>query len=148
MNNPTYPSPRHTPLQTLNRIIWVENQSPNLNTLSCFLILIFLVHKRTMRYSPRSTIRLRIEALDEDNLLRSLRVQVIPFVSWSWPDCISLALTIRVDEFDRNEFIVLYSVRGSNTKRIFEDGLDRTPDIDNLVTTFEKRIGFFGKMVF
>lgn len=60
---------------------------------------------------------------------------------------VGLSFAIRVDKLDRNKVFVINRIGSCDTKRIFKNGFDRSPNIDDLETTFEKFLGFFGKMM-
>ena len=52
------------------RIILVKHQTPHLNAFPALLILRPRNMNRGMRHTPRPTIKLRVKALDKDDLLR------------------------------------------------------------------------------
>ncbi len=53
-----------------------------------------------------------------------------------------LASAVGIDEFDGHELIVEDGVRGSDAEGVFENGLDRPPDVDDLESAFEQRVDF------
>lgn len=64
-----------------------------------------------------------------------------------WSDSISLSYSMRVYELDRYKVAVRHWSSICNSEWIFEDGLDGTPDVDNLRAALEELIGFFGKVI-
>jgi hypothetical protein len=102
---------------------------------------------------PGTTIGLRIKALDQGNLSRCLLEQVMPLVSAIsttlslWPNTKGLTLTVGIDEFDRNKLIFIDGVCSNSAQGIFENGLDWTPDIDDLDAALEERLGLLRKMM-
>ena len=79
-------------------VVWMEDQRPNLDTFPRIFILILLIHKCTMRHSPRPTIDLTIETLDQGNLFWTLLMQIVPLMRLVWPHRACLSHTVRIDQ--------------------------------------------------
>jgi hypothetical protein len=60
---------------------------------------------------------------------------------------IRLALTIRIDQLNRHQVLIRHRIRFRDSKRVFQDRLDRTPGIDDLVAAIEKLSGFGRQMM-
>ena len=65
-------------IRSLQRFIFVEDQRPDLDTLAILLVLCPRDGKSRMRNTSGPTIELRIEALDQDHLLRREPGLVVP----------------------------------------------------------------------
>ena len=61
-------------------------------------------------------------------------------------DRTSLPYTIRINQLHGQKVIIWHRGSICDTERIFADGLDGTPNVDNLKTAFEKALGFVGKV--
>jgi hypothetical protein len=68
-------------------------------------------------------------------------------MSWVIGDCTRLTLTIRIDQTDSHQVLVLHSVRFCDRQRISLHGLDRPPDVDDLHTALQELVRLFWKMV-
>jgi hypothetical protein len=68
-------------------------------------------------------------------------------MSWVIGDCTRLTLTIRVDQADSYQVLVLHSARFRDRQRISLHGLDRPPDVDDLHTALQELVRLFWKMV-
>ena len=55
--------------------------------------------------------------------------------------------TIRIDQLHRQQVVVGNGRRVHDAERVFADGLDGTPDVDDLVAAFEEAVGVGGEMV-
>lgn len=128
-------------------IVWMEHQRPNLNAFPRLSVLSSRIHKSRMRHPPSPSVRLRIETLDQCDLIRSLAIQKVPLMLLIRPNRESLPHSIRVYELDRHQVAIRYCPGVCNTEWIFEDGLDGAPDVDNLIAALKELIGFFGKVV-
>jgi hypothetical protein len=62
-------------------------------------------------------------------------------------DGISLAPPIWVDQLCNNQAVIIDAIRLSYSQRISSDGLDGTPDIDDLYASLKQLICIFGKMM-
>lgn len=118
-------------------IVRMKHQRPDLDTLPRLLCLRCRVHKGRMRHPPCSAIRLRIKTFDQGYLIRPLPVQKVPLVLLVRQDRECLPDSIRVDELHGHKIAVGDGICVSNAERIFEDGFDGPPDIDDLEATFE-----------
>lgn len=125
----------------------MEHQRPNLNAFPRLPILSSRIHKSWMRHSPSPSIRLRIETFDQCDLIRSLAIQKVPLMLLIRPNSKSLSHSIRVYELHRHQVAVRHWPGVCDTERVFEDGLDWAPDVDNLRAALKELIGFFGKVV-
>ena len=124
----------------LIRIIGMKHQRPNLDTFPSFLPLIFFIDKRAMRHPSRPPISLTIKTLNQHDLTRCLPKQIMPLVApgplLTGPHSIRLACPVRINQFDRHEFVIRDGMGGRDTERVFEDRLDGPPDVDDLKTSF------------
>lgn len=107
----------------------------------------FGIHKRTMRNTSRSSISLTIKTLDQKHLLRCLLIQIVPFMARSMTHWVSFSFAVGINKFDWNKIFFINWVGSRNTKGIFKDCLDGSPNIDDLETSFEESLSFFRKMV-
>ena len=57
-------------------------------------------------------------------------------------DCVGLALAGRVDELNSDEIRVWDRMSVSNSQRVFQDRLDGSPDVDDLIASLEQFVGF------
>lgn len=70
-------------------------------------------------------------------------MQIVPLMSTissiflRRPDCKRLAHAVGVDKLDRYELIIPHGTGGNYAQWVSEDGLDGSPDIDYLETSFE-----------
>lgn len=141
INRNTHRAPKHEwSHPSLGTLIFVEDQSPDLNTLPRLLVLGRWVDKRCMRHSPRTTIELRVVALDEHNLLRRLPVQVEPPMAFVGPNGERGTFSVWVDEGNGHEIRLGNRVRVCNRQRILEHALDGAPDVDDLMASAQQRI--------
>lgn len=116
----------------------MENQCSHFNTLSSRFILRFRVNKGSVRYTTSSSINLRIKALDKSHQVRSLAIAVIPLDIRIRLDAICLTLTVRVNESDRYKVAIWDGVCICHSQWVLQDGLDWTPDVDDLVSALKK----------
>ena len=63
------------------------------------------------------------------------------------PDGKSLPDAIRIDQLHRQEVFIRHGRSVRDTKRVFADGLDGTPDVDDLVAAFEEAVRVGGEVV-
>ena len=125
----------------------MKNQCSNLNTLSRTLPLRPRIYKGAMWRPPRPSIHLRIKTLDQHKLTWRLLFEVEPAMSRIWQHRESLPNTIRINQLHWQE--VLFGHGGSvrDAERVFANGLDGAPEIDDLVATFEEARGLIWEVV-
>lgn len=99
-----------------------------------------------MRHPSRPPIRLGVKTLDQSHQLRRLPIPEEPLDPWIRLDRVRLSLTIRIDQLHRHEVAVWHGVRVRHGEGIFQDGLDRTPDVDDLVSALQKLWRFVWEM--
>lgn len=68
-------------------------------------------------------------------------------MTWNIANRKGLSFTIRVNQLDWNKIFVVDRIGRCNTKRIFKNCLDWSPDVDDLKPTLEKSLGFVRKMM-
>ena len=134
-------------ISILLNIIRVENQGSHLDTLSGTLGLGLCVYKRAVRYSPGPPILLRIKTLNKQRLLGCLLPQVEPAMIRIWPNRTSLPNTIRVDQRHGQKVVIWHRRSIGDSEWVFANCLDGTPNVDDLITAFEKALGFVGEVV-
>ena len=125
----------------------MEDQRSDFDTLPSTLILRPLIHKRAMRRPPSPPIQFGVKTLDQQHLPRRLLSQIIPAMTRIWPDRKSLADTIRVNQLHSQEVVVRHGSGIRDPEWVFADGLDGTPDVDDLIATFEEALSVGGKVV-
>lgn len=125
----------------------MKNQRANLNTLPPRLTLRLRIHKRRMRHTPSPPIRLRIKTFNQRHQIRSLSIAIIPLDIRIRLHTISLTRPVRVNESDGNQIAVRDGMCVSNGQGIFENCLDRSPDVDDLVSPFQEFGCLVRKMV-
>lgn len=125
----------------------MENQCPDFNTLPWRLIHSIWVNKRRVRNSAGPTIRLGVKALDQGDQIWRLAVAIVPFNIRVGLNCVCLALAIRVDQLDTDEVAIRKRMSISDGQWVFQNRLDRPPNIDDLVPSFEELRGVLWKMV-
>lgn len=95
-----------------------------------------------MRGQPRSPVLLRIETLDQNDLLRSLLAKVIPLMLRVVLDgvCPALALRVGKDKLDGDEIVrgVEGAPVGDGEGFVMDGVADRTPDIDEAYAAGEE----------
>jgi hypothetical protein len=126
----------------------MKHQSPNLNTLPRRKPYLGLgIHKRGMRHPPRTTIRLRIKALDQRDQIGGLAVAIIPSVLRVGSHGTRLPRAVGVDQRHGDEVRVGDGVGVCDREGVLVDRLDGSPDVDDLVATLEQGFGFVGQVV-
>lgn len=125
----------------------MENQSADLNTLSCGMPLRIRVHERSMGYTPGAAILLGIEALDESHHVRCLAISKIPLVSRIGLDRVRLALAIRIYQLGANKIAIGDGMSVCDGQGTLIDRLNGTPDVDYLVSAIQKLVSFVRKVV-
>jgi len=105
------------------------------------------IGKRSMRNPPRATIINRIVALDKKGLVRSLCVLEVPPMAWIRLDGVRLAFAVGIDQRGGDEVAVRHGVGVCESERISEDGLDGTPDVDDLKTLAQKLVCLIREVV-
>lgn len=66
-------------------------------------------------------------------------MQIMPLMRFTRSNRARLSLSIRVYKFNRYQIRVLDGIGRSDAQGVFENGLDGSPDVDDLITTFEER---------
>ncbi len=125
----------------------MENQRSNLDTLPRTLILSPFIHKRAMRHPPSPAIQLRIKALNQQNLPWRLLSEIEPAMAWVRTDRKRLPDTIRIDKLHRQKVSFGHGRGVRDAERIFADGFDGPPNVDDLVAAFEEAVGVGGEVV-
>ena len=125
----------------------MENQRSDLDTLSRTLSLSLLIHKRAMRYPPSPPVELRIKTFDQQNLPRRLLPKVKPAMLRVGTNGKGLSNTVRINQLHWQEVLVGHRISVRHSERIFADGFDGAPDVDDLVAAFEETLGFGGEVV-
>lgn len=125
----------------------MENQCSHFNTLSSRFILRFWVNKGSVRHTTGSSINLRIKAFNKSHQIRSLAIAVIPLNIRIWLDAICLTLAVRVNESDRYKVTIRDGVCICHGQWVLQDGLDWTPDVDDLVSALKELGCLIGEMV-
>ena len=125
----------------------MEDQGSNLDTFPRTLSLSPLIHKRTVRHPPSPPIQLRIKTLDQENLRRRLLPKIEPAMMQVRTDGKSFPDPIRVDQLHGQKVLVGHGRSVRHAERIFADGFDGTPDVDDLVAAFEEALGVGGQVV-
>ena len=125
----------------------MKNQRSNLDTLPRTLSLSPLIHERAMRRSPSPPIQLRIKTLNQHNLPRRLLPEIKPAMTQIWTNRKSLPDTIRINQLHGQKVIFGHGRSVRDSERIFADGFDGTPDVDDLVAAFEEALGVGGEVV-
>ena len=100
-----------------------------------------------MWHPSRPSIRFRIKALDQHDLSRRLRPQAMPPMSLIRPYRKRLTNAVGVDKFYRQKVLVRHGCCICNTKRVLANGLDGSPDIDDLVAASEQALCISGTVV-
>ena len=125
----------------------MEYQRSNLNTLPRTLILKLLIHKRTMRRPSRPPVSLGIKTLDQQDLLGSLLPQKEPLMTLTRLDREGLTDSIRIDQLHGQQILIRNRSRVRNGQRIFTDGFDGAPCVNDLIAAAEKALGFLWEVV-
>lgn len=128
-------------------IVRMENQRSDLDTLPRALVLRLLVHKRAMRRPPCSPIQLGIEALNQQHLFRRLLPEIEPAMVSIRPNGKSLPNAVRIDQLHGQKVVFGHGRGVGDPERVFADGFDGPPDVDNLVAAFEEAVGVGGEVV-
>ena len=108
------------------RLTVMENQASHLDTLPRFLIFLVGVLKRRVRHSSRNR-RIRVEALDEENLGRGKIALEVPPMRRVRPQRPCLALMRGVLQGCADEIRLGDRVRVRHGDGILSDGRDGTP---------------------
>jgi hypothetical protein len=82
-----------------------------------------------MRNPPRTTIINRIITLNEQRLIGPLGILKVPTMIWIRLHSISFALTVWIDQCSGDKITVRHGMGVRKGKRISEDGLDGTPNL-------------------
>lgn len=131
----------------LGRLVFMEHQSSDLDTLPRRGIHRLRIDKGGMWNPPGTTVEFGIEALDQNHLFGRLSVQVVPFMFRIRTDGVRLAPTVRVDQIHAHKVRVRHRVGVRDGERIFIDGLDGSPDVDDLIAGLEQLVRLVWKMV-
>lgn len=146
----------------------MEHQSPDLNTLPRLLAFVPRIDKRAVRDASRPSVDLGIEALDQRDFLGRLLVQVMPSMVLvgqdllrlhqhqaqrrtmrrhprhgnigEWAHGKRLAHAIWVDQLYGQQVLFGDGFGVDHAQGVFADSLDRTPYVDDLVSSFEKAV--------
>lgn len=102
------------------------------------------VHERRVRDPPGPSVRLAIKALDQEDLLGSQPLLVVPALRGRMSHRERLALARRVDEPDGHELVLAYAVRVGDGERVALHGLDGPPHVDDLHAALEELGGLLG----
>ena len=105
------------------------------------------IGKGCMWHSSCPSIQLRIKALDKRHFINILTIEIIPLVVHVRPDRVCLSSAVRVDQSHGHEVRVRDAVRVRDGERVLEDLLDRSPNVDDGVASFEKFVCFLRKMM-
>lgn len=126
----------------------MEDQAANLDTLARGGVrLVGGISKGRVRDTSGATIRLAVEALDQEDFLRRQPLLVVPALARRVAHPERLALAVRVDQPDGHEFFLAHAVRVGYGQGIPLDRLDGSPDIDDLHPALEELGGFLGGKV-
>jgi hypothetical protein len=125
----------------------MKHQAPHLDTLPRVPIRMFRILKCSVGHPPRPSIQLAIIALNQHHLLRRLPILVIPRMLLIRSHAQRLTPSIRVDETDGYKVAFRNGAGVSYSEGVLVDGLDGTPDIDDLVAVGEKVFCLGGEMV-
>ena len=68
-------------------------------------------------------------------------------MSLVWTDGKGLPNAIRIDQLHGQEVLVGDGCGVSNAERVFADGFDGAPDVDDLVAAFKEAVGLGGEVV-
>lgn len=90
------------------------------------------IYKGRVRHSPRPPVRLAVEALDEQNLVRREVGSVEPAVGWAMAHGKCLAAAVRIDEWTYNEVVIGHGAGVGYGEGITLHRLDGPPDVDDL----------------
>ena len=121
----------------------MEHQTAHLNRLPRVIIHSRRIDESGMWHSPCSPIQLGVETLDQCDLLRGLAVQEIPLMIAVGSHSQRLALSILVDEGNTDKVRVWDRVGIRDSERVFVDGLDGSPYVDDLIPGLEETVRFF-----
>lgn len=125
----------------------MEDQRPHFNTLSISLMFRLGVNKGSMGHTASPSIKLRIKALDKRDQVWSLGIAVIPLDVRIRSHVVRLALAVGIDKLNRHKVTIGYRVRIRDSQRVLQDGLDRTPDVDDLVSALEELGRIVGEVI-
>lgn len=128
-------------------IIGMKNQRSNLDTLPSTFSLSPLIHERAMRRPPSPPIQLRIKTLDQHNLPRRLLPKIEPAMMQIRTNRKGLPNTIRINQLHRQKVMFGHGRSVRDSERVFADGLDGTPDVDDLIAAFEETLSVGGEVV-
>ena len=137
-------------------IILIKHQASHLDTLTSFLLLRPRNLESGMRYPLRTMLFLFralhthtiVETFNQQHLLRCLMPLVIPPLALTVldPQRLAGAVAVRVDDGKGYEIILGYRLRMSHGEGIPLDGLDRSPDVDDLHAPFHEPLGVVGQV--
>ena len=100
-----------------------------------------------MRHPPSPPIQLRIKTLDQHDLLRRLLPKIMPAMTRVRTNRKCLPNTIRINQLHGQKVLVGHGRGVRDSERVFANGFDGTPDVDDLVAAFEKALGVGGEVV-
>ena len=134
-------------ISILLNIIRMKNQRSNLDTFPRDFSLSPSIHKCAMRRPSSPSIYLRVKTLDQHNLLWGLLPKIIPTMALIGPNGKSLPDPIRINQLHGQKVVFGHRRSIGDSKRVFADGLDGTPDVDDLVAAFEEAVSVGGEVV-
>lgn len=124
----------------------MENKNPDLDTMSWLPVGHFSVSKRGVRDPPSTPISLPVIAFDQHDLLWSLFVFEVPAVVLVGQDRTRLSHPAGMDQLDGQDVLIRHRVRVADSQRVLVDGLDRTPNVDDLETRLQQAIGVLAQV--
>ena len=76
-----------------------------------------------------------------------MAIKVVPFVLWIGSHSVGLAFSSWIDEGNSNEIRVWDRMGISDSQRVFQNGLDGSPNVDDLVASLKQFLGFLRQVV-
>ena len=125
----------------------MKYKRPDLNTLTRILALGLRVHERRMGRAARAAIRLRIKTLDQRDEIGGLPIAIVPFSGGTLLHRVCFAHTVGIDKLYRDEVSIRHGESIRNREGVLLDGLDRSPDVDNLEPALQQLRCLLWKMV-
>ena len=125
----------------------MKYQRSNLDTLPRALGLSPLIHERAMWRPPSPPIQLGIKTLNQHDLPRRLLPEIKPAMTQVRTNGKSLPNTIRIYQLHGQKVIFGHRRSVRDSERVFADGFDGTPDVDDLIAAFEEALGVGGEVV-
>lgn len=126
----------------------MEHKAAHLNTLARRRIRRRArVDERRVRDAARAAIRLAVEALDQEDLLRRQSTLVVPALARGVADGEGLALAVGVDEADGHELVLADAAGVGDGEGVPLDAADGPPHVDDLHAALEELGGLLGGQV-